>query len=98
MNTRKMVRGFSVALLLLVMVAPLAAQGLDYVKENYTKQEVYIPMRDGVRLYTAIYAPKDVSQKFPIMLVRTPYSIGPYGSDRYRDGIGPSALFAKEGY
>jgi hypothetical protein len=82
----------------LLIAAPLGAQGLEWVKAHYTKKEIYIPMRDGVRLYTAIYAPKDASQKYPILLNRTPYSIGPYGSDRYRDNIGPSEHLAKEGY
>jgi hypothetical protein len=82
----------------LLAAAPLGAQGLEWVKAHYTKKEIYIPMRDGVRLYTAIYTPKDASQQYPILLNRTPYSIGPYGSDRYRDNIGPSEHFAKEGY
>jgi putative CocE/NonD family hydrolase len=55
-------------------------------------------MRDGVRLFTAIYTPKDRSKRYPIMLNRTPYSVAPYGSDQYRGGVGPSALFADEGY
>lgn len=71
---------------------------LEWTKANYTKQEIYIPMRDGVRLYTAIYSPKDASQKYPILLNRTPYSIRPYGSDQYRANIGPHAGFAREGY
>ncbi len=77
-----------------------AAKQLEWTKAQYTKQEIYIPMRDGVRLYTAIYSPKDASaaKKYPIMLVRTPYSIGPYGSDRYRQVLGPSQHFAAEGY
>lgn len=79
-------------------VAPVSAQGLEWVKANYTKREVYIPMRDGVRLLTAIYSPKDNSQPYPILLNRTPYSIRPYGSDQYRENIGPSPLFAEEGY
>lgn len=86
------------AAMVLACAAPAMAQGLQWVKANYTKQEVYIPMRDGVRLYTAIYTPKDTSQKYPILLNRTPYSIRPYGSDQYRDSIGPSPLFAEEGY
>ena len=98
MRIGRMSRVVGVALLLFAFTAPLAAQGLEWVKENYTKQEIYIPMRDGVRLFTAVYAPKDSSQKYPIMLVRTPYSIGPYGTDRYRESVGPSASFAKEGY
>jgi predicted acyl esterase len=69
-----------------------------YIRENYTKREVYIPMRDGVRLFTAIYEPKDKSQKYPILLNRTPYSIAPYGVDKFKELLGPNELFAREGY
>ena len=51
----------------------------SYVKENYEKWERMIPMRDGKKLYTAIYIPKDVSEKHPILMRRTPYSSAPYG-------------------
>ena len=37
------------------------AQGLEYVKANYTKYEYRVPMRDGKRLFTAVYVPKDQS-------------------------------------
>ena len=76
----------------------LLGQGLDYVKANYTKHEHYISMRDGVRLYTAVFSPKDDSKAYPILLQRTPYSIGPYGSDQSRHGVGPSPTFGREGY
>ncbi|HXQ74609.1 MAG TPA: CocE/NonD family hydrolase [Pyrinomonadaceae bacterium] len=66
------------------------------VKAFYTKTEQSIPMRDGVKLFTAIYAPKDQSQKYPIMLNRTPYSVSPYGADAYKDALGPSENFQKE--
>jgi putative CocE/NonD family hydrolase len=75
-----------------------AAQGLEAVKANYTKYEHRIPMRDGKKLFTAVYVPKDTSQKYPIMMTRTPYSVGPYGIDRYRDNLGPSHFFAQSGY
>jgi len=78
--------------------ATLAAQGLDFIKANYTKSEHYITMRDGVRLYTAVFAPKDQSKTYPILLSRTPYAINPYGSDHYRHGVGPSTLFGPAGY
>ena len=81
-----------------VVLAPAQAQGLEYVKANYTKHEYTIPMRDGVRLFTAVYIPKDRSQTYPILLVRTPYSVAPYGEDQYRENVGPSALFGKDGY
>ena len=92
------VRTFAAVAILLASGAPSVAQGLEWVKANYTKSEHYIPMRDGVRLYTAVYAPKDQSQKYPILLNRTPYSINPYGSDRYSENLGPHAGFAREGY
>jgi putative CocE/NonD family hydrolase len=70
----------------------------EYIKAHYTKYEYRIPMRDGKRLFTAVYVPKDASQKYPILLMRTPYSVGPYGVDRYPPSFGPSPLFLKEGY
>ena len=70
----------------------------DYIKQNYTKSEQMIPMRDGVKLFVCIYEPKDRSQKYPIMFDRTPYSVAPYGVDNYRTSLGPDDLFAREGY
>lgn len=52
-----------------------------WIRENFTKLEQYIPMRDGVKLFTAIYLPKDQSEKHPILMTRTPYSCAPYGKD-----------------
>lgn len=74
------------------------AQGLEYVKANYTKFEFRIPMRDGKRLFTAVYVPKDSSKTYPILLHRTPYSVKPHGVDQYRTDLGPSPLFGKSGY
>src|SRR4029077_12740840 len=59
-------------------------------KEHYTKYEYRIPMRDGVRLFTAVYVPKDSSRAYPFLIDRTPYSVGPYGVDQYRSQLGPS--------
>jgi putative CocE/NonD family hydrolase len=77
---------------------PLQAQQPFDIKANYTKSEQMIPMRDGVKLFTSIYTPKDKSQTYPILLSRTPYSCSPYGPEAYKETIGPSPLFAKEGY
>ncbi|MFN0197519.1 MAG: CocE/NonD family hydrolase, partial [Planctomycetaceae bacterium] len=79
-------------------MSDVSAQGLDYVKANYTKYEYKIPMRDGKKLFTAVYVPKDQSKTYPIMYSRTPYSCQPYGVDQYRSDLGPSALFGTEGY
>ena len=69
-----------------------------YIKANYDKREVMIPMRDGVKLFTSIYEPKDKTQKYPVMFDRTPYTVSPYGADKYKNSLGPNGLFAKEGY
>jgi putative CocE/NonD family hydrolase len=68
------------------------------IKAGYAKSEHMIPMRDGVKLFVAVYAPRDTSQKYPILLNRTPYSCAPYGPSDYKETIGPSPLFATEGY
>jgi putative CocE/NonD family hydrolase len=70
----------------------------QYIREHYTKAEYRIPMRDGVRLFTAVYSPKDTSQRYPLLMMRTPYSIAPYGPDQYRGVPGPSRLFLQAGY
>ena len=76
----------------------LSGQTSDEVRANYTKLEVQIPMRDGIKLFTSIYTPKDQGQKYPILLNRTPYSVAPYGPDAYKTAIGPSELFQRDGY
>ncbi|QTE34757.1 CocE/NonD family hydrolase [Mucilaginibacter gossypii] len=72
----------------------------NYVKEHFTKKDVYITMRDGVKLFTSIYTPKDASSqnKYPMMMMRTCYSIAPYGEDKYPQRLGPSEIMMKEGY
>ncbi|WP_183575171.1 CocE/NonD family hydrolase [Mucilaginibacter sp. X5P1] len=70
----------------------------DYIKANYTKYEYQIPMRDGKKLFTSVYVPKDQSKKYPIMMDRTPYSVAPYGTDKYKGSLGPSSLFTHDGY
>ena len=75
-----------------------AAQGLADVQARYTKYEFRIPMRDGAKLFTAVYAPKDTSRRYPILLTRTPYSVKPYGVDQYKSDLGPSPSFGKAGY
>lgn len=59
------------------------AQENKFLEENYTKKEYRIEMRDGVKLFTAVYSPKDTSIEYPIILWRTPYSVGPYGEDKF---------------
>jgi len=68
------------------------------IKENYDKAEYMIPMRDGVKLYTQVYTPKDQSQKYPIMLFRTPYSVRYYLPKITRRTLGPNEQYAEEGF
>jgi putative CocE/NonD family hydrolase len=71
----------------------------DYVRAHYTKYEFRIPMRDGKRLFTAVYVPKDAAGgPYPFMMERTPYSVAPYGEDQYPKRLGPSDEFEKGGY
>ena len=66
--------------------ATLAAR----IRQNYRKLEVRIPVRDGVKLFTSIYVPKDASKRYPVLMSRTPYSVAPYGDTLYRASMGPS--------
>ena len=70
----------------------------EYIRAAYTKFEYRITMRDGVKLFTAVYLPNDVSTTYPILLLRTPYSVKPYGADRYRKKFGPTEAFEREGF
>jgi putative CocE/NonD family hydrolase len=92
------IAAYLVLIALIGIPRPLRAQQSSSVNANYAKSEHMIPMRDGVRLFTAVYSPRDTSQKYPILLCRTPYSCAPYGPDAYKETIGPSPLFQKEGY
>ncbi|UFK97009.1 CocE/NonD family hydrolase [Kaistella faecalis] len=71
-----------------------------FVKENFTKKEVYIPMRDGVKLFTSIYIPKDLSKtkKYPFIMQRTCYSVAPYGENEYRSSLGPNKYLMNDKY
>ncbi|MEW6235815.1 MAG: CocE/NonD family hydrolase [Candidatus Omnitrophota bacterium] len=70
----------------------------DYIRSHYAKFEYQIPMRDGVKLFTAVYTPNDRSQKYPILICRTPYSVNSYGADKYMSAISPHQEFEKEGF
>lgn len=79
-------------------LSPAMEKAASVVRSRYTKREVLIPMRDGVKLFTAIYAPKDTSKAYPFLLNRTPYSVWPYGEDAYPPELGPSARFQEDGF
>jgi putative CocE/NonD family hydrolase len=75
------------------------------LRARYTKYEYRIPMRDGTRLFTVVYVPKDASKTYPFLVNRTPYSAGVqaegelhYGEDWFPAQIGPSKEFDDAGY
>src|ERR1019366_8285978 len=76
-----------------------SAERAAAIRENYTKFEYRIAMRDGVKLFTSVYVPKDAftdGKTYPIMMQRTGYNVAPYGADQYRANLGPSELFERE--
>ncbi len=70
----------------------------EYIKQHYTKTIHQIEMRDGVKLYTHVYSPKDTSKEYPMMMQRTCYSVRPYGEDEYPSRLGPNPMMMKDGY
>ncbi|HXI53777.1 MAG TPA: CocE/NonD family hydrolase, partial [Candidatus Saccharimonadales bacterium] len=79
-----------------VTAEPAADTNAVWLAEHYTKYEHRIPMRDGVRLFTRVYVPKNDSQAWPIILTRTPYALKPYGADNYSDPVGSFRTLAKD--
>lgn len=90
-------RSFAVTGVLVVCGFALSQEGF-VVRDHYTKREALVPMRDGVRLFTAIYEPKDKSKSYPVMVLRTPYSVAPYGSNAFRTPLGPTPKFSQDGF
>ena len=72
----------------------------SFVRDNYQKTEYKIAMRDGTKLHTTVYAPKDASatNKYPFMMQRTCYSVAPYGPDSYPNQLGPSETLMRDKY
>jgi predicted acyl esterase len=90
-------RPFLACTLFLAAGAParLAAQDTvnTWVRQHYTQRDVMIPMRDGARLFSTIWSPRDSTQRWPILLTRTPYA-----TDRFLSVFGPGPTFGQEGF
>jgi hypothetical protein len=99
-----------VVLVLLALASPARAQfsrpygdspeRAEYIRSHYTKFEYRIPMRDGTKLFTSVYVPNDASpgKRYPVLLTRTPYTVAPYGTERYAKRLGPTAQYEKDGF
>ena len=84
--------------LLLAITTQAQQNDSAYVVNNYDKHEYQIAMRDGVKLFTAVYTPKDKSKKYPFLMQRTPYNVKPYGEENYKKSLGPSPYLMRDGY
>lgn len=91
----KKITGFIAAL---ICLQATAQTNKNFVQENFTKIDTSILMRDGIKLYTVIYVPKDTTQPYPFLMERTPYSAGPYGALSYPNAVGPNETLMKEKY
>jgi uncharacterized protein len=80
-------------------ISQSVSQDSAWFRDNYYKIEKAIPMRDGVKLFTSVYIPKDSSEKHPILMERTPYNCAPYGENKYRDfWSNYNRYYLQEGY
>ncbi|MBI3824209.1 MAG: CocE/NonD family hydrolase [Planctomycetes bacterium] len=92
---KRLIRPVYVAILVLVVPAFVRAQQVEPVVDRFVKTQAMIAMRDGVKLYTTIYEPKNIKGPLPFIFLRTPYGI---------DARGPQSLqsylkdLADEGY
>ncbi len=91
-------RNAVIPIFFLLTISHLWAQERYDAKVNYDKTEYMVTMRDGIKLYTQVYTPKDKTEKYPILLFRTPYSVRYYGSNHFRQVLGPNEAYAKEGF
>ncbi|HEX4119086.1 MAG TPA: CocE/NonD family hydrolase, partial [Verrucomicrobiae bacterium] len=89
---------FSVSAVLAQNLTRITNKPDDFISTHYAKSEYRISMRDGVKLFTIVYAPRDKSRHYPILLVRTPYSVSPYGKDDYPNRLGPADSLTREGF
>ena len=71
---------FLLVLVTLSCLATLAPVQAQQPNSPYTRNEVMIPMRDGVSLHTQVYSPSQSSERLPLLVLRTPYGIGELSS------------------
>jgi putative CocE/NonD family hydrolase len=96
MNHKTFLQTFLI--LVFLSIISVYPQGKEYIKTHYNKHEYRIEMRDGVKLFTAVYSPKDTSVDYPILMIRTPYTSWPYGEDNYPDDFEVPEEMVKDGY
>ncbi|MEP7239027.1 MAG: CocE/NonD family hydrolase, partial [Ferruginibacter sp.] len=86
-------------LFIIICFTATAQTDSAWIRNNYTKKEMYITMRDGVKLFTAVYMPNNTTEKHPILITRTPYSCEPYGEGNFENfWYSYQKEYLKEGY
>jgi len=99
MKTRNCATSTVLFILFIFGCDAVAAPDSSFIREHYTKYEYRIPMRDGVKLFTIVYVPKDKTRLYPMIMTRTPYRIAPYGLDNYIQNPGKQrGRYFQEGY
>ncbi|HEV7395977.1 MAG TPA: CocE/NonD family hydrolase [Pyrinomonadaceae bacterium] len=77
-----------------------APQPTAEVSVQFEKREVMIPMRDGVKLHTLIFTPRNQSEPLPILMGRTPYSVAQTSGDginrRYKEMVKDGYIFVRQ--
>ncbi len=88
------------AFLLLILITKNAVAQQDWVQANYNKAIYDVPMRDGTKLHTIVYSPKDAltTNRYPFLMQRTCYNIAPYGANEFPNLLGPSETMMKQKY
>jgi len=91
---------FSLSAVSQTSATAIGSQDSAWIRDNYTKKEVSVAMRDGIKLFTAVYIPKDATEKHPILMMRTPYSCSPYGEQNFSPGLWTRhwRYYARENY
>jgi putative CocE/NonD family hydrolase len=83
---------------LIVSAAQTTGSVEEYLAANCTREEYSVQMRDGVRLFTVVFVPLDMSKTYPILLERTPFGAGAFGGEYYRGTLGPNMALVRAGY
>jgi putative CocE/NonD family hydrolase len=89
---------FEMKNLLVALFIPVSLFGQNLTTADYSKKEIYIEMRDGVKLFTTIYSPKETKEKYPVLLIRTCYSVRPYGADTMPEKLMHNPDLVASGY
>ena len=90
----------TILILILIPLQISCSKEVDslYISRHYIKHEFRIKMRDGIKLFTAVYTPTDTSKNYPILMVRTPYTVAPYGENNYPSNFEVPDEMVGEGY